>query len=240
VHVKITHDAIAAHAARLGEMHRSAFPVVMRQTLNKAAFDVKQNTMPEESDVFIHRKKTFFQANSKVVPAVGFDMNSMRATVGFIPKPDAKDTSVSDLEEQEEGGEIHGRAFIPLATNRVNNSWYGNVRASGRWRAVQNKIIDSRDSKATNPAGQFKSTAKWGGAGSLVIGSTENSKGNRMVWRIDAVGKTIRKRAMFALKAGRTVQPEATHFMRRASLRSGRNLEKYFRELAEAKLKTMK
>ena len=43
-------SAIAAHAARLERQSKSALPVVVRQTLNKAAYDVKQRTMPRETN----------------------------------------------------------------------------------------------------------------------------------------------------------------------------------------------
>lgn len=238
----ITIDTSAArrHVVRLKHHRRSSFPVVVRQTLNSAAYRTKTDEMPKTSQVFIHRKPTFFKANSKVVQANGFNINAMQATIGFVPKADAKDTSVSDLEQQEEGGLISGRAFIPLKQNRVGNSWTGNVRAAGRYRAVQNRIVDSANSKAPNPAGQFRSSAYFGGVGSVVIGSITNSNGNRMAWLIQGKGKKIKKKLMFAVKKNRKVDPEATHFMRDASLMSQKKMHADFIKLAEAKLATVK
>lgn len=221
-------------------MHKSAFPVVVRQTLNRAVYDVKQVEMPKASDVFVHRKKNFFKANSKVKQAEGFDINSMRATVGFMPNSDVQDSAVEDLEAQETGGEIAGRAFVPTAQNRTGNSWTSNVRAAGRWRNVKDKIVDSADSKAKQDAGKFYSSAKFAGVGGLVIGTKVNAKGNKMVWRIDSLGKKMKLRAMFHLKAGRVVEPEATHFMRKASLTSRQKMEGDFIMLAEKKLSTLK
>lgn len=238
--VVIDTSAVKEHVLRLKAINRSALPVAVRQALNSAAYDVKTNTMPKSSEVFVHRKPTFFKASSKVVPARGFDINSMQAEVGFLPKMDAKDTSVQDLAAQEDGGTISGRSFIPLKDDRVGNSWTGNVRRQGRWRAVESKIIDSKDSSATNAAGRFRSTAYYGGVGSLVIASKENGKGNRMVYRIDALGRKMKLKALFALKAGRKVNPEATHFMRRASIQSGTRIEQYFITHAEAKINAMK
>lgn len=232
----INTDAVKAHVQRLREINRSALPVAVRQTLTKAARDVKEVTMPAESNVFIHRKPTFLKANSKFVQAQGFDINTMQATVGFIPKSDARDSSVADLEEQENGGEISGRSFIPLSGDRVGNSWGGNVKSAGRWRVVNNKVRDSKTSKATNKAGAFKSTAKWAGVGGLVIGNIVNDKGNRMVWRVDSLGKNMKLKLLFALKPDRKVEPPATRFMRKASLKSADKMNRYFIALAGARI----
>lgn len=231
---------LAKHTARLREIHRSKLPIAARQTLDSVAFDVKKVTMPETSNVFEHRKPTFFQANSKVVKASGFDINKMHSIIGFIPKADAKDTSVSDLEQQEHSGDIHGRAFIPLKDNRVGGSWTGNVKAAGRWRAVQNKIVDSMDSGAKNNAGKFRSSAKHAGVGGYVIGTKVNSKGNRMVFRIDSLGKKMKLKAAFAVKAKRVVTPEATHFMEKASVQSGHKMVKFYIEHATKQINGMK
>lgn len=240
VALNINDSAAVKHTQRLLQMQKSDLPIAVRQALNSAAFDVKQNTMPEASMVFIHRKPTFFQANSKVVQARGFEIGQMRSTIGFVPKADSRDTSVSDLEQQEEGGDISGRAFIPLKENRVGSSWAGNVRAAGRWRRVQNQIVDANDSKAKNDAGKVKSSAKYAGVGGLVIGTKVNSNGNRMVWRIMALGAKMKLQPMFVVKKGRKVNPKATHFMRKASIKSGLKLEEYYVKHAEQRISKMK
>jgi hypothetical protein len=193
--------------------------------------------MPESANVFVRRKENFFKANSKVQQAQGFDVNSMAATVGFISKTDKLDTAVEDLEQQEDGGDISGRAFIPLAQDRIGNTWTGNVKAAGRWRKVRDKITDSANSAAKNDAGKFFSSAKFAGVGGLVIGTKVTAKGNRLVWKIKKLGKgKVEKEALFAVKAGRKVEPKPTHFMRAASLKSAAKMEKYFVELGEARI----
>lgn len=196
--------------------------------------------MPKTADVFIHRKATFFKANSKVVPAKGWDVNTMRATVGFVPNSDRKDTAVEDLEQQEHGGDISGRAFIPVKQNRTGGQWTGNVRRDGRFRAVKDKIVDSFNSKAPNPAGQFRSSAYHAGINGVVIGSIPNKAGNRMVWRILSRGRNIKKKLLFVVKKGRKVRPAATHFMRKASLQSQAKMQATFIKHAEAKLATVR
>jgi hypothetical protein len=56
---------------------------------------------------FINRKPNFFKANSKVIMAQGYDIKTMRATVGFTPT-NAKynNFAVNELEQQEHSGTI--------------------------------------------------------------------------------------------------------------------------------------
>lgn len=221
-------------------MHKSALPVVIRQTLNSAAFDVKQTTMPAESRVFVHRKPTFFQANSKVRTAQGLKIDGMQATVGFWPNHDPKDYAVRDLEEQEHGGDIDGRSFIPAKQNRTGNDWNRNVRAKGRYRAVsQQKFVDADDSKGPNDAGKWHSSVKFAGVGGIVIGSKRTpKKGNRMVWRILSLRKKgkVKKQLLFIFKKQRKVDPKATHFMMKASLVSQKKMNEQFIKHAQAKI----
>jgi len=237
--LSINTDALVQHAARLERMSRSALPVVVRQTLNAAAFNVKTVTMPQSSDVFIHRKATFFKANSKVQQAQGFDINSMQSIVGFIPKSDAKDTSVADLEQQEDGGKISGRAFVPLKDDRVGNSWQGNVKAKGRYRAIESKIVDAKKSNAGEPAQQFLASAKYAGVGGVVIGNRLTAGGNKIAWRITGL-KPLKMIPLFAVKAHRNVMPHATHFMQEASNKSAADMGHNFIMYAEKKFDSIK
>lgn len=233
--LNVNTDALVQYTAKLERINKSALPVAVRQTLTKAAYDVKTDTMPSESDVFIHRKPTFFKANSKVVAAKGFDVEHMEATVGFIPKEDTLDSSVNDLEQQEHGGVIKGRSFIPLPLNRVGNSWLGNVRKAGRIRAVMDKIIDSKDSSAKTDEAKFRATVKHGGVGSFVIGNRLTKKGNWVVWEVLS-DKKMKLVPRFVVKGDREVSPPATHFMEKASLRSADKMEAFFIALAERKI----
>jgi hypothetical protein len=85
--------------------------------LNKAAFDVKQNTMLKSAEAsFVKRQPNFFKANSRVEMASGWDLDKMQATVGFNSsglKGGSNNHAVEDLEQQERGGTIKSRSFIP-------------------------------------------------------------------------------------------------------------------------------
>ena len=78
--LNIKSDAIVKHVNTLEKMHKSALPLVIRQTLNSAAFDVKKVTMPKEASAnFDKRNPNFFKANSKVDQAKGFNISSIRS-----------------------------------------------------------------------------------------------------------------------------------------------------------------
>ena len=101
-------------AAKLQQMKASAFPNAVRETLSKAALNVKQKTMPiSAKKAFTERQKNFFKANSKVDFAKGKDIKTMQSEVGFISEKlkGNSNYAVKDLEAQENGGQITNRSF---------------------------------------------------------------------------------------------------------------------------------
>ncbi len=247
--LNINSDSVVAHTARLEKISKSAMPVVIRQTLNAAAYDVKMKTMPDSSSVFVKREINFLKANSKVDPAKGFDVNRMAATVGFMnikPKPVAHtDLAVQDLEEQENGGEIGGRAFIALKGARVSNSFSKRVKAVNRLKEIEGKMIDSADAEGNSRGQRFIKSAIFAGVGGYVMGNKKNSKGNKMVYRVNSIARNgsntmLKMTPLYALKAGRTVAPPATHFMRKASDRSADKMESFYIANANKKLNSVK
>lgn len=228
----INSDAIVAHTARLERISRSALPVTVRQTLSSAAFDVKQVTMPATSAKFTHRSPTFFKSNSKVAPAKGFDISTMQSTVGFIPSTSGSKEAggaTEDLQEQDTGGNIAHRAFIPLKSARSGGNWNKNVKAALRMAAIKSKIIDSNKSTANNDAGKFYSSAKFAGAGGFVIGNKVSRHGNRLLWLIKSVGGGKFKGVpIYSVKGHRNVHIKPTLFMRKASITSAEKMNKYF------------
>lgn len=128
--VNIDSTELLKHTERLNEINRSAFPVSIRGALNDSAYDVKKRTMPEKAKVFKKRAAgNFFKANSKVEGAKGFDVTSMKATVGFYENKlvNAKTNyAVKDLEQQEHGGDIDGKSLIAMRSARVGNKMVKN------------------------------------------------------------------------------------------------------------------
>ena len=230
VTVNIGTGALTQHTARLERMHRSALPVAVRGALNSAAFDVKKETMPARAGrEFEKRKPTFFKAKSKVDPARGFAVDGMKATVGFT----GNDQAIEDLEQQEKGGDISGRAFIPMKQARVGSSWNKSVRAAARISAIkQSRVVDSKDTPGRSDKEKFVKAALFAGKGGKVIGN-RTKNGNRFLFEV----KTIKRKGrsamvatvpLYAVKKGRKAKVKATHFMKESSEQSGAKLPRFF------------
>lgn len=242
--LNVNTDAVVQHAARLERFNRSAMPVAVRQTLNSAAFDAKQKTMPAQAArTFEKRDKNFFRANSKVQTAHGFDINTMRATVGFKPLG-GTNKAVEDLEQQEYGGKIGGRTFIPLAQARTGNSWRRKVRRTARISQIKN-IVDAADAKGSSKKEKFIKSCIHAGVGGWVIGDTTTAGGNRILYQVRSIkrikGDTVVKVVpMFAVQPQNTVTAKPTKFMQKATLESGKKMEQYFIKHAEAQIKKLR
>lgn len=251
--LNIDSRAVRRHVDLLNALHRSAFPVAVRNTLNSAAFDVKTSTMPKEAkDAFVQRKPNFFKANSKVLPAKGFTISKMEATVGFKPK-NGNDKSVDDLEQQEHGGEIGGKAFIPMKTARIGKSDKKSVRPVNRVEEFNKRIIDARKVRfkaADRHKSQkfiraaFMAAKLWGGQGMVL--SNKRADGKRTLSRIDEIwGSTrrkgesssrtllIKRTPLYSYEKGRKVHVDKKNFMKRASLEAGLQLNRHFEKHAK-------
>jgi hypothetical protein len=231
IKLDINTNAIKEYADTLGKMHKSALPLAVRGALNKAAFDVKTNTMPASANAaFANRSPNFFKANSRVEIAKGFEIRSMQATVGFTEK-DLKGNNnyaVKDLEQQEYGGNIEGRSFIPTEIARGNNKMKL-VRPANRITKVL-KILDAkRNMRGRNSKEKFVRSVYSAGKGGFVIGEY---KGKEMLWRVNSLRKSadgkFKLSAMFYFKKQRSIHVKPTAFMRQASMKSAARIEEFF------------
>lgn len=241
MNININTNAVVRYADTLERLSRSALPIAVRQTLNSAAFDVKQKTMPDSADnAFIRRQPNFFKANSKVTPANGFNIHSMKAIVGFIPLS-GTNKAIDDLEQQEKGGDISGRSLIPLKGSRVAHSWKKNVRKGWKISDIGNRISDSKKSAGRNNPERYIRSAIHAGKGGFVIGTKKTAGGNRILFAIRSIirrnNNTIVKSVpIYAVKRNRKVNPPATHFMQRASTKSAGSMEKNFIKHAQKQI----
>lgn len=237
----IDNAAMVAHAERLQRIHKSALPVVIRQTLNKAAFDTKTVTMPASADRFIHRKPTFFKANSAVEVATGFDINTMRSIIGFMPKPGDRSHAVEDLQAQEHGGGIRNRSFIAMAQARKSGRWDKMQRNEAIMQRVLNHVIDSSKMQGANEKIRFTKACIKAGVGGFVLGNKITSKGNKILYIVQSINRfggnnVALAMPLFAVKKDRVVSPKPTHFMETASIQSAKKMEAYFTELANLRI----
>lgn len=93
---------------RLKMLHRSGFPSAVRNTLNDAAFDMKKTTILKSAkENFKVKQPTFFKKHTGAEKAKGFNLQSMKAVVGFLDASDKKvRAAISGMEKQEYGGTI--------------------------------------------------------------------------------------------------------------------------------------
>lgn len=245
--LNIDSSAIVKFTNELEKMHRSALPVVVRQTLNGAAFDVKKNTMPQYAkENFEKRNPNFFKANSKVDQAKGFNISSMISKVGFVSTnlKGGQNNSVKNLEHQEQGGTIKSKSFIPLDTARSGNKNSRPVTSKNRISSFDKIVktkdapIKTRDKKIKKQ--QYYKTINFVGVGGLFM---SEHKGNTLLARVNTLGKWGVKpkiSILYTYKKSRTVQVKRTNFMYNASRDSGKKMESYFVAHFERYLKKIK
>lgn len=249
--LNINSSEVVKHTARLERIHKSALPSAIRNTLNDAVFDVKTKTMPATANEFKKRSPNFFKANSKFEKAQGFNINSMKATVGFYENKLANASTnyaVQDLEQQEDGGIIKKKTFIAQKNARVGNKM---VRQNLRLNNLHNKQFIKTSSKGVDRAGntitikslkqQFIRAAIYAetkfGKDAFVLGN-RNANGSRTLSLINGIRKgrhaiEVSRTPIYSVKKGRVVPVKASNFMKRASLESGSKMESFYIKQAQ-------
>jgi hypothetical protein len=238
--INIDNSAVVSFTNRLEKMRKYDLPVVINQTLNNAAFDVKTKTMPSNaSKEFTQRNKTFFRSTSKVKKSSGFNIKKMKSEVGFIGSG-TKKGAVDDLEQQERGGSIE-RSFTPMKESRVGKTDLRQVKSANRLSKI--KFIDARKSKGKTKKQKFVAAAyKSKETGISVLGNKVGKTGARTVSKIRSIKKVrgklvIKRTVLYSFKEGRKVKIKSTNFMKKSSNESGGKLNKFFIENAKKRIK---
>lgn len=241
--LNIDSTSVVAFTRKLEKLGKVELPIAIRGALNKAAFDVKQRSMIQSAEShFVKRNANFFRANSHVDMARGLDVNSMKSTVGFVAsKAQYNNKAVQELQQQEYGGDINDRTFIPTEGARVGSSATP-VRPKNRLRTIGpqlSRAIDIKNIPGPNRRYKFMRAAHKAGRGGYVIAGLRRP----MLYRIESIsrkyGRTfIKQKPLYSFSKGRSVKIERTGFMRQASLSSANRLEGFYIE--EAKRRIMK
>lgn len=230
---------------KLEKLHRSALPVAVRETLTLAAKEVKTTTMPKEAKRFKQRKPNFFKANSRYERATGFNIQAMRATVGFVSTGlhnSATNFAVRDLQQQEHGGKISGRDFIAM---RQARSGRGNVRENFRLEQIGKGRIVRAGGARSKKQMFIRAAFVAAKTGKLLLGN-KDTKGSRTLSLINEIwGSTrrsglrssrtllIKRTPLYRVKGNRVVHVKRTHFMQRATKEAALNLNKNFIKQAQ-------
>ena len=248
-------------ANRLANLSKTALPNVVRKTLNDAAMDVKKDTMLKAAgNSFEKRQPNFFKYFSKVEFAAGRDINKMQSRVGFteVGLNGENNYAVKDLEQQEKGGTIGGKSFIPLSFGRANVS--GLIKEEFRLQNIKNKWFEPRHVSGKNEKERFVKTLKHAGVGGFILT-------DRYVFRVNAIEKRkkfdkrgynrlvkklgsasgIKKSGfesdiwkltpLYSVDWGRTIKVAKTSFMEAASKVTVSRIEKMFVKNAEERFK---
>jgi len=242
MYLNINTDAVVKYTAKLEKLHRSRLPLAIRQTLNNAAFDVKKNTMPKQAKkIFVGRDKNFFKAKSSVGMAKGWNIKTMTSTVGF-KEGNKKNRAVRELEEQEHGGNLGGKSFIPLDTARVNKSNRKKIRKANLY-DKKLKFLEAKKSKGKTYKQRFIKTAFKVGVNGFVLSERINSEGGSTLWKIQKLSTTkklkLKSVGIFTVKKNKVVKIKKTNFMRTSSLQSAKNLERWYIQNANKQIKKL-
>jgi hypothetical protein len=225
--------AIRDLTKKLSELRRSAFPVAVRQTLNSAAFDVKQKTMPRtSSDAFTHRKPNFFKATSRAEQAKGFNVDSMFSATGFRGDQQA----VEDLEAQEQGGSIEGRSFIAMDSARKGKDRRKMVKANARLKAIKD-IKDAKKATGKTEGERFVKSVIHAGKGGHVLAEY---KGRQILWRVNSLTRTangqFKLTPLYSYQKGRDVKVDDTKFMEKATQETAKKIPAFYTDAAKKQI----
>lgn len=235
--ININTKEVSRFADTLSKIRKSLLPRAVMATLNDAAFDVKAKTMPFQAKTeFVNRQPNFFKANSSVQKASPGSIEGMQSKVGFTSEKlniNEKNYAVKDLEQQENGGKIKGKAFIPLDEARKGGK-NTLVRPNARLSKIKN-LVDANKVSGKTKGQKFLHAASIAGKGGFLFY-------DNILWRVDSgmVASSIKTKKLklkvtplYSHKTGRQVQVKRTQFMRTASLLSGNKLNGFFKIQAE-------
>jgi hypothetical protein len=234
----INTNAAVKFANTLEKIHKSALPLAVRGTLNKAVFDVKKNTMPAHAKaIFEQRSPNFFKANSRFENATGTNVNQMKATVGFVENnlKGGNNYAVQDLEEQERGGRIGHRSFVPLKRARIGNSKSKNVRANYRLSKIK-RIVDARKISGRNKAAKFVHAMAIAGKDGFVLNGNTLFKVNSLKRK----GSGFSTTPIYSFKKARKVSVKRTGFMEKSSIESAKKMQYFFADEAKRQISKFK
>lgn len=238
--LNINSDAVVGFTKTLEEMHRSALPSAIRGTLNKASYDVKTNTLLKSSKAsFVNRDPNFFKANSKFEYTKGFNISKMKSTVGMVETNlrGRDNYSVKDLKQQEDGGTIGHRSFIPLPKSRVGQMQTKVVRTQYRLSVINEHIVNVKDVPGNTARAKFVNAMISAGKNGFVLSG-------KTLWKVNSIkrkGVGFSKTALYNFKEGRSVRiNKPTHFMRKATEETAKKMEGYYVDEAKRQINKLK
>lgn len=206
-------DSAIELSAKLEKLHRSAFPLAVRGTLNDLAAESRLLAINRAETIFTNRTKNFFRSHIIFFKSKNtFDVNKMVSKVGVSGAP-SKSKTGEGLAKQETGGNLKGRKLIPLKSARISGS---QDRRLQRKHKFENIRIATRTRKRK---GSKYMTIKSGGK-TIVYDVSKKS------WK-----------PIYLVRNTRNTRLSAKPFMRPSSLLAAKKADKFYKINAEKRFK---
>ena len=221
--INIGTDSLVKFTNRLEKMHKSDLPVVVRQTLNRAAFDTRFKTMPKVyNKQFENRSKGFLKHAGAVKPAKGWDTKNMSSWVGIRA---GVSKAVTGLGKQEKGASVE-RTFIPLKGARIGSSSSKKIASKS-----QLSKVDFRNPIPKRNKRKMIAAAHRAGKGGYI------AYGKRIYRVMAPTKKGVKLKPLYAFKKDRKVKIQPRPFVSTAAAISGKSLGSNFVKLANARIR---
>lgn len=234
-------DGLVKYANKLEKLSDNDLPRVVATTLSNVALDVKQKTMPKSAKkAFKQRSKNFFKVTSNVEFAKkNKNVNAIQSTVGFrSDKAKANKYAVKELEQQEHGGKIEKRAFIPLGNKggdpnaRIAKDINRRIKKANRISTMV--FVKAKNARGVNKGQRFIKSVHFVGRGGFVLSE------DGILWRVNSLRKNKKKgmklTALYSFQDNRAVRVHNTNFMEYASRRSTRKMGAIFIDEAKKQI----
>lgn len=237
-------------STKLERIKKSTLPVTVRQTLNTLAFETKKQIPLFAKRDFVFRTPQFWKAYSSVSMASGFNINRMKSMAGMTDRPKGgKQTQAGEnMFQQQTGGVIGGRSFIPMDHARTSRKSSKAVKKENRLSSVSN-IVSSKTSKGKNQKQRLIKTSiyvvKKSGKG--VVSHSEN--GNTTIYRVNRGKGAIKIKTregligltpIYSYVSGRSIKVESKPFVRETAKSVRSNTFSIFEKHAKRQFQKIK
>ena len=168
--------------------------------------------------------------------AKGSSLPSMESEVGFVSLG-SKNPAVDNLEEQERGGTIDDREFIPIDSgSRSRGKADRNVVKRSQLRNLP-EFKDVSKQKGKNRKQRMYLAALKGKKGDLMLTEDRVIRIDKISSNLKTRGTKVKFKMLYSFKENRKVKVEKTGFMKTAANWSASDTPRFFKEQFEREFK---
>lgn len=233
VNIRVDSSELKKYEKDLKKLHKSAYPVAVRSTLNNAAFEMKKDDFQKSVKKNFKglKSKQFFVRHSGVEKATGFNVKTMNSKMGMLEmgNPAAR-KAVSEMPKHEKSGVIDdGVAYLKHARRSSNLRRF--VRTENYY--DRKKVISGR-----SPAGRGEGTRKSKFVARAFRAKNEDKpffmntlKGNVLV-KVTSIKKkgrdSVKIKSRLLLMERKRVKIKANHFASEAGKSTSKKIPKMY------------